>query len=468
MISDRFIQAVERLFGPEEVILDEEGRRGYGGDETGLFALPDVVVRPRSVEGVSDLVRLCREFGVPLTVRGGGTGLSGGAVPVFGGVVLATDRWCRVVDFVPEGGYVQVQPGIVTQTLQEFLEGEGWYYPPDPASRGSCFVGGNIAEDSAGPHSFKYGTTRRYVRNLRVVTGAGDELWTGSWTTKNAAGYSLTQLVVGSEGTLAIVVEAVLSIIPLPERRVLVAVCVDSLEGGSRLMTEILRSGVYPSAIEMMEHEALRLAKQYLEWEEGAFGSVSLSVPVGCRAMLWIELDGTEEAVRQSLEKVFSVCVRLGVEDVWVAESAHDQERLWRVRRVIGHAVKAYSPYVDADTVVPRHRVSALLDAVKRLEGEIGLKTVCYGHAGDGNIHVNILREDLPAQEWEKRLDRMLTAIFRECLRLGGTLTGEHGVGLVHARRFSRLLAPEFVSLVRAVKRVWDPDGILNPGKFPD
>ncbi len=454
-VVDLLTQAVE------EVYTDEDTRSIYASDETGLYFPPDVVVKPKTPEEIIDIVKIANEFRIPITPRGGGTGLSGGALPVHGGILISMEKLNNIIDIDTVSGLVFTEPGVITQVLQEAVAREGLYYPPDPASRGSCFIGGNISEDSAGPHAFKYGTTRVYVMNLEIITPTGERFWTGSNTTKNTTGYNITQALVGSEGTLAIFTKAVLKLISLPEDSLLLVLPFDSVEKATNAVGKIMQSGIMPSAIEFMEKDALEAARSYLQ-------DVSVALPPA-NAMLWVELDGETETLFKQAEKISNVLANDVYGDVLFAHSDTEKERLWQLRRVIGLAVKTISPYVDADTIVPRKNLPLLLKKVKNLEKIHGLKTICYGHAGDGNIHVNILRGNLDEKTWSEKLNKMLDDITKVCVELGGTLAGEHGTGLIHRKRLPLAISKSHLNIMKQIKKVWDPLNILNPGKiFPE
>ena len=454
-VVDLLTQAVE------EVYTDEDTRSIYASDETGLYFPPDVVVKPKTPEEIIDIVKIANEFRIPITPRGGGTGLSGGALPVHGGILISMEKLNNIIDIDTVSGLVFTEPGVITQVLQEAVAREGLYYPPDPASRGSCFIGGNISEDSAGPHAFKYGTTRVYVMNLEIITPTGERFWTGSNTTKNTTGYNITQALVGSEGTLAIFTKAVLKLISLPEDSLLLVLPFDSVEKATNAVGKIMQSGIMPSAIEFMEKDALEAARSYLQ-------DVSVALPPA-NAMLWVELDGETETLFKQAEKISNVLANDVYGDILFAHSDAEKERLWQLRRVIGLAVKTISPYVDADTIVPRKNLPLLLKKVKNLEKIHGLKTICYGHAGDGNIHVNILRGNLDEKTWSEKLNKMLDDITKVCVELGGTLAGEHGTGLIHRKRLPLAISKSHLNIMKQIKKVWDPINILNPGKiFPE
>ncbi len=375
---------------------------------------------------------------------------------------MSTENWNSIIDIDTTSGFVRVQPGVITQVLQDEVSKHMFYYPPDPASRGSCTIGGNIAEDSAGPHSFKYGTTRHYVLNLKIITGTSQTLWTGSWTTKNATGYNLTQLIVGSEGTLCIITEAVLKIISAPPPRYLILIAFNTNQNAILAIEAILKTGTYPSAIEFMEGIAVKTSRKYLK----EMGQTPVDLP-DAKAFLFVELEHeSRESFNRTIEKIYESIKQLQPAEMLIAETASEQEKLWAIRRVTGHAVKAISNYIDADTIVPRARLPQLLDTVKTLETRYGLRTICYGHAGDGNIHVNILQEQHPEEEWKKLVDSFMNEIFSACLKMGGALTGEHGTGLVHRHRMGKLYPPHYLNVLKQIKQIFDPYNIINPGKI--
>ena len=456
------VAALRAACGDGAVIDDRAGRERYGRDETeDLWFDPEVVVRPRTTGEVAAVLRVAHARRLPVTPRAGGTGLSGGALPVRGGIVLSVDRMDSILEIDRENLVAVVEAGVITQRLQEACEAVGLYYPPDPASRGSCTLGGNIAENAGGPHAAKYGVTKDFVLGVEAVLADGSVVEWGGKLLKNRTGYSLAQLIVGSEGTLAVVTKAWLKLIPLPAFRRCMLVPFPDLESAAAAVSLLYRAGLYPSALEFMEREAIALATRHL----------GIPVPGGdAEALLLVEFDGSrEDAVDAARERAGEVCLGAGATDCLLPESPTRQEDLWRVRRAIGEAVKKTSVYKEEDTVVPRAALPALVRGVKEICGRAGVKVVCYGHAGDGNLHCNVLRMDMAEADWNGRLPGVVEEIFRLSVSLGGSVSGEHGIGWVQRRYLPLAASPASLAAMAAVKDALDPLGILNPDKvLPD
>lgn len=450
---------LKRLLPPDRIRDDAEAVRKYGSDETeDLHFPPDLVVLPRSTREVSRVLAFCDERRVPVTPRGAGTGLSGGALPVHGGVVLSLEKMDRILEIDRENLFAVVEPGVVTQTLQEAAEKAGLFYPPDPASRSTCLIGGNIAHNAGGPRALKYGVTKDYVYGLEAVLPSGEVIRTGGKLLKNVAGYNLTQLLVGSEGTLAVVTQATLKLVPLPRcRRTLLAPFPD-VAAAARTVARIFQRGVTPCALEFMERAAVAAAEE----RKGR------KFPGGdAPALLLVELDGMHEApLDAEAETVCAVCLEEGAADVLVAETREKRESVWDLRRSIGEAVKRISPYRELDCVVPRARLPELMSAIRETTAAHGLTAVSYGHAGDGNIHVNVLRRDMDPARWKTALPAATRDLFERVIALGGTITGEHGVGYVQRDYLGMALGEARLALLARLKRQFDPNGILNPGKI--
>lgn len=451
---------LERALGSKQVISDPDILATYATDETPYYFIPEAVVRPTTQEQVAELVKICHKEKIPLVARGAGSGLSGGALPVWGGVVIAFEKLNRIVDVDEVAGTMRVESGVTTATIHQVALEHGLYYPPDPASSPTCTIGGNIAEDSAGPHSSKYGTTRHYVLNLKVSTPtAPHPWWTGSHTTKNTAGYNLTQLLVGSEGTLALICEATLKLIPAPTGCALIVVGFPDSMSASRCIGALYTSGIFPAAVEFMEGDVVAVSQQHLRYH-----------PLDTakwKAFLWIELDThtDESALMQQAERLLPILAKYTSCEPLLALDRNDRERLWQIRKVTGTAVKSISNYVDADVCVPRSQLPRLLEAVHRCEQSIGLQAFCYGHAADGNIHVNILQGDLPAEKWQPLARHFIDTLSVECLRMGGTFAGEHGTGYLHRHLLRHMYGKEALALLKALKKAFDPHNILNPDK---
>jgi glycolate oxidase len=458
-VTPAIVEALRAACGPAHVITSVEERRPYGKDETeDLWFDPEVVVRPRTTEEISAVMRLATQHRVPVTPRAGGTGLSGGALPVRGGIVLSVDRMNSILEIDRENLVAVVEPGVITQRLQEACEKVGLYYPPDPASRGSCTLGGNVAENAGGPHAAKYGVTKDFVLGLEAVLPDGGVVRPGGKLLKNRTGYSLAQLLVGSEGTLAVVTKIWFKLIPLPRVRRCMLVPFPSLETAAAGVSKIYQAGLYPSALEFMEKEAIGLATRHL----------NIPVPGGdAEALLLVEFDGNrEDAVEEELARAGEVCTEAGAIDCLLPEGPSKQEDLWKVRRAIGEAVKKTSVYKEEDTVVPRAALPALVRGVKEICAKAGVTVVCYGHAGDGNLHCNVLRMGMDEKSWNERLPGVVEEIFRLTVSLGGMISGEHGIGWSQRRYLPLALPPEEIAAMRAIKHAFDPLGILNPDKM--
>lgn len=460
-ITQKHIDKIKELCGDGNVFCDEESLQIYSHDETeDLKFSPEIVVKPETTQQISVLMKFCYEENIPVTPRGGGTGLSGGALAVAGGVVLSVERMNKILEIDTENFVAVVQPGVITEALQNEVEKFGLYYPPDPASRGSCQLGGNIAENAGGPHAVKYGVTSDYVMGLEVVLANGDIIRTGGRLYKNVTGYDLTKLFVGSEGTLGIVTEAILKLLPLPPYKQLLLVPFNSVQDAVTALREIFMSKIIPSSAELMVRDAVRFAEERL----------GKTFPEhDAAAHLLLEADGTDETlVEDETVKMGEICMENGALTVLVAENERKQKELWGLRRCIGEAVKRQSTYKEEDTVVPRARLPELMKEIERIAGKYHLRIVCYGHAGDGNIHANILKEDMSDEKWKELLPVAIGELFKEVVALGGMISGEHGIGLVQKDYVSIALSPAELSLMKAIKSTFDPRGILNPGKlFP-
>ena len=451
---------LSRALDRSDMSLEDEVLHAYGHDETeDLVHPPQVVVRPRTTGQVAAVMKACHDHRVPVTPIGARTGLSGGALSVHGGVGLALDRMDRIVDIDERNLQVTVEPGVITQVLQEAVAEKGLYYPPDPASRGSCTIGGNLAENSGGPRAVKYGVTRDFVLNLEVVLPDGEVIWTGANTLKNSTGYDLTRLLVGSEGTLGVITKAVLRLVPLPRENRLLLVPFDSPYKACEAVSAVFRAGITPSAMEFMERDAI-------DWSLRFIGDDSLSVPDEVQAHLLVEVDGNDpDALMKDCEAILEVMEAHGAGEVLFAETAAQKDKLWLLRRKVGEAVKSNSVYKEEDTVVPRYELPRLLEGVKAIGRRYGFQSVCYGHAGDGNLHVNIVKGDLSDGAWKEEVPKAIREIFELTVSLGGTLSGEHGIGLVQRPYMDIAFSKVQLDLMRRVKEAFDPLGILNPGK---
>jgi len=433
----------------------------YSHDETEDFEFPpEAVVRPGSAADVAAILRLASEHRIPVTPQAARTSLSGGALCVKGGLALSMERMARIKDIDEQNLFAVVEPGVITQTLQEEVEKRGLFYGPDPASRGPCTIGGNIGHNAAGPRALKYGVTKDWVTGLEAVLPSGEILRMGGKLMKNVAGYNLTQLLVGSEGTLAVVTEATLKLVPKPRfARTLLAPFGDVV-AAARAVTEIFKARIVPCACEYMERAAVEAA----EMRKG------VKFPVSGEAVLLIEVDGNDEALLdRDVERIAEICLAEGAPDVYPADDSEKRKFVWDLRRSIGEAVKSLSAYKEEDTVVPRMRLPDLVRAVREVAAKYGLTAISYGHAGDGNLHVNILRGTLGEDAWRSGIEPAVRELFTRTVAMGGQITGEHGVGYVQRNYLDIAYPPHHIELLRSVKKLFDPLGILNPGKIlPD
>ena len=466
-LTPELLVAFEGIVGPAHVLTAQRAEAAatadayadYGRDHTeDLHFAPDVVLRPADADEISQILRLCHAHRVPVTPRGAGTGLSGGALPIHHGVVLSTERLNKIIQIDERNLQATVEPGVVNEAFQNAVKEVGLFYPPDPASKGSCFLGGNLAHSSGGPKAVKYGTTRDYVLNLQVVLPTGDIIWTAANTLKNSTGYNLTQLMVGSEGTLGIITKVVFRLLPFPQHNILMLVPFRQEMQAAEAVSAVFRAGIIPSGMDFMERIAMEWSARYL--------GIPLTVPEDVRAHLLIELDGQDlDQLYKEAEQVYGVLENYDVGEILLADTAAQKDELWRIRRNIGNSVKA-AVYKEEDTVVPRAELGTLLTGVKEIGARYGFQTVCYGHVGDGNLHVNIIRGELSDEMWNVGLHEPISEIFRLCVKLGGTISGEHGIGLVQRPYIGIAVGAVNLELMRGIKKVFDPHGILNPGKI--
>jgi glycolate oxidase len=459
LLLDQF----KSIVGAPYVLTDEETLTNYGHDETeNLLFLADVVLRPRTAEEISAIMQLCHQHRIPVTPRGAGTGLSGGALPHLGGVLLSTDRMNSILQIDERNLQVTTEPGVITEILMNAVKEKGLFYPPDPSSRGSCFIGGNIAENSGGPKAVKYGVVRDYVLNLELVLPTGEIIWTGANVLKNSTGYNLTQLIVGSEGTLGVVTKIVLKLLPLPKYDLLMLVPFQSLEKAGEAVSAIFRAGFTPSALELVEIDALKLVSRMVE---------SSAVPVtdDIAAHLIIEVDGNNMDVLMSdMEAIGELLLQYEAGELFFADDAQQKAELWKLRRRVAEAVKMAGYTIEEDAVVPRAELPALIRGVKALGKEYGYHAVCYGHAGDGNLHIRINKPGTINSQDDPDMIKSLRALFELVKSLGGTISGEHGIGLIQKGYMDIVFGEKQLELMRQIKKVFDPHNILNAGKiFP-
>ncbi|WP_443947229.1 FAD-binding oxidoreductase [Pedobacter sp. AW1-32] len=459
-ITSDILAEIRNAVGEEQVFVDAESLEKYSHDETeDLRFPPEVVVKPKTVEQVSALLKVCNQFTVPVTPRGGGTGLSGAALPIFGGVSLSMERFKNIINIDTENLQATVEPGVITEEFIHAVAEKDLLYPVDPSSKGSCFIGGNVAHGSGGPRVVKYGTIREYILNLEVVLPNGDVIWTGANTLKYASGYNLTQLMIGSEGTLAVVTKIVTKLLPKPKNSVLMMGSFATNEDACSAVSAIFRAGVTPSALEFMERKGV-------EWVI-KFDDIKFDLKDEVKALLMIEFDGDEmDDIFKNCEKANVVLEQHNCSEVLFADTAQQKEELWRMRRTMAESVKSNSVYKEEDTVVPRAALPQLVKGIKDIGGKYGFESICYGHAGDGNLHVNIIKAGMSDKDWKTKLKLGIAEIFELTTVLGGTLSGEHGIGLVQKEFMPIKYSEIHLGLMRGIKQLFDPNGILNPGKI--
>lgn len=459
-ISQSVLTALSDIVGSQFLLLNDDALHAHGHDETeDLLFLPQAVAEPANTEQISQIMRLCSREKLPVTVRGGGSGLAGGALPTHGGLVLSTRRLNQILHIDRANFQVTVEPGVITETLQNTLKEIGLFYPPDPSSKGWSFIGGNVSTNAGGPKAVKYGVVRDHVLNLELVLPSGEVIWTGANTLKNSTGYNLTQLIVGSEGTLGIVTKIVLKLQPYPTRNLLMLVPFRSAESACAAVAAIFQAGVTPSGLEFMERNAIDWAVRYV-------GETPVPIQENDAAHLLIEVDGFHrDSLLADCETISTALETFDCGEIFFADDETTKTALWKLRRNVAHAVKRNSVYKEEDTVVPRAELPRLLQKVKDVGARFGFESVCYGHAGDGNLHVNILRGNLSETAWQEDVPRGIREIFQFVKSVGGTISGEHGIGLVQRPYLDIVFSETELQLMRAIKQVFDPLGILNPGK---
>jgi glycolate oxidase len=452
-----FEQAATRLreaLAPDRVSTAPEDMAVYSYDGTWVVGRPEIAVVPLDAREVASVVKIAGEEGVPIVPRGAASGLAGGAVPVFGGIVVSMTRMNRILEIDKVNLTVVTQPGVVTATLQAAVEREGLFYPPDPASIRMSTIGGNIATCAGGPRCLKYGVTRDYVLDLEVVLPNGEIMHTGAPTAKNVAGYDITHLFVGSEGTLGLVTEATLRLIPLPRARRTVMAHFTDVSTAANAVTDVLGAGIVPCAMELMDNTTIRIVEEYLH--------AGLDVNAG--ALLLIEVDGDPEVVPRQGDEVEAVC-RTRAQSVRLAQDQAEAETLWAARRSVGAAFGILRPHrLGEDIAVPRSRIPEAVERIRDIGVEYGLTVAIFGHAGDGNLHPNILL-DLRDEDETRRTLGAADEIFKVAMQLGGVITGEHGIGLLKRDYLEENLDPQAFALMRQLKRTIDPKNIMNPGK---
>ena len=457
-IPGPFVERLKAVLGAPNVLTDPADRWPYGQDNSRKHTPPDAVAFATTHVQVLETVRLCHQYSIPIVARGRGTGTTGSAIPVRGGLVLSLERMNRIVKMDAANRVMRVEPGVINQAVQDKATQQGFFWPPDPTSSAYCTVGGNIALNAAGPRALKYGTTRENVLGLVAVTGKGDEIHTGTYTTKGVVGYDLTRLIIGSEGTLAIVTEATLKLTPLPESRRTLQAVYASVRTAAAAVSRLMSQSVTPCALEFMDAAAIEMIRNYSQAE----------LPRGAGALLMIELDGPEAAMETAVATVSAAARGDGLLNLNAAGTRDEAAALWATRKALSPALRNIAPNkLNEDVVVPVSCIPELIDGLEKLSREFGIPIVNFGHAGNGNIHVNLLYDTQDPHQ-DKNARPCLSRVFDLVLQLGGTLSGEHGIGVEKRDYINRAIDPVTLDLMRAIKRQFDPRGILNPDKiFP-
>ena len=460
-IGDSVLTRLREIVGEENVLVSPEDLEPYSHDEVAeLHHAPEAAVRVRTAEEICSIMKLAQQERFPVTPRGAGYGLSGGAVPILGGLVLSTERMDRILEIDEENLMATVEPGVITGNLHKAVEDLGLFYPPDPASLDSCTIGGNIAENAGGPRAIKYGVTQHYVCGLEAVLPSGNLVKLGGKVVKNVTGYDLLQLFIGSEGTLGIVTKIILRLIPLPKERMDLLVPFDDFQMAAKSVSDIIGAKIVPVAMEFMERDSI-LAVEKLQEKEVPYNTAA--------AHLLITLDGNDRGVIEAeCEKIGEICFENKAIEVLMADTPQLRDRLWGARRLIIEALQNLSPdrIIDTeDIVVPRTELPQLLKQIKEVAEKYSLNIVSFGHSGDGNVHVNIIK-DIPDDEWKEKDPKASEEIYRLAISLGGMITGEHGIGLARKKFLSLSVDEEQIAIMRKIKDAFDPSYILNPGKI--
>jgi len=456
LLKKKVISKLAKIVGQDNISTSQEDLVCYSYDAVNKKFLPDAVIFPADSGEISAVLKLANKEQFPVIPRGAGTGFSGGTLPIWGGVVLVTSRLNQIIEIDTDNLTAVVEPGVVCGEFQKEVEKEGLYYPPDPASLAFSTLGGNVAECAGGPHALKYGVTRDYVTGLEVVLPTGEIFTTGVKTMKGVVGYDLTRLIVGSEGTLAIVTRIYLRLIPKPETTLTIMAIFKNIEAATRTVASIIKGKIVPSKLEFMDQESIKCVETYH----------NLNLPSDTKALLLIELDGDLITVKRQADSVEDICKEEGAFRVDRARNSQEAESLWEVRQAISPSLAQLNPTkINEDIVVPRSKIPYIINQIEKIKNNYQLQIVSFGHAGDGNIHVNIMIDDKIPREKEKA-DKATKEIFQEVLEAGGTLSGEHGIGITKASYLAMELPEKEIELMKKIKRVFDPNEILNPGKI--
>jgi glycolate oxidase len=454
-VENKIIDEIIKIVGKENALTSLEERKCYSYDARTDGAIPDLVVFPSSANEVSQILILANKLHFPVIPRGQGSGLTGGSVPVKGGVVLTFTRMNKILEIDTKNLVAIVEPGVITFVFQEEVAKHGLFYPPDPASYKYSSIGGNVAECSGGPNSMKYGVTRDYVLGLEVVKATGEIITTGVKTMKGVVGYDLTRLLVGSEGTLGVITKIILKLIPAPEAKATILALFTKVEDTAEAVSGIVAAKIVPSTIEFMDRASIRCSEQ----------ANPMGIPEDIEGLLLIEIDGNTDSIESLAEKIKTVLIAHNAAEVTLTQDPSEADKLWQARRVVSQATYNLNPVkIAEDVVVPRSNIPKLIRFLEEMGKKYGLPILSFGHAGDGNFHVSLMIKDTP--EDYTKAHKAVEEIFSETIRLGGTLSGEHGIGTSKAPYLSMELSTEVIETMKSIKRVFDPNNILNPGKI--
>lgn len=458
-MNPQLIRELGSIVGAQNLLEDAADCWSYGYDNSRRHHPPDAVAFPATHAQVRDILRLCNRERVFVLARGRGTGTTGATVPTHGGLVISLERMNRILRVAPEDRLMVVEPGVTNQAVQDAAARAGFFWPPDPTSAAFCTIGGNLAYNSAGPRSVKYGTPRENVLGLHAVTGAGQEIKTGVLTSKGVVGYDLTRLLIGSEGTLAVITEATLKLTPLAEARHTMQVVYDSMHAAAQAVARVMAQPATPCALEFIDGCAIEMIREYSQ----------ATLPAGAGAMLMIEVDGPLAAMDAAVRAIRAACDLAGLVAFNVAQTESEAAKLWSTRKALSPALRKIAPKkINEDVAVPVSAIPRLIAGLQHLSAEFGIPIVNFGHAGNGNIHVNLLVDPDDLQQM-RQAQACLSRVFDLVLELEGTLSGEHGVGLEKRDYIGREIDPATMELMKKIKAQFDPNGILNPGKmFPE
>lgn len=458
MKTEEICELVRPLIPEGRILTQMADRYSYSFDASFGEYLPDLVIQPENKEQIAAIIKLANEHMIPIYPRGAATSLSGGSLPVKGGTVLDMSQFHKKLVIDRENLLAIVSPSVITGDIHQQAEEAGLFYPPDPSSSHVSTIGGNLLENSSGPKGLKYGTTKEYAIGLEVVTPTGEIIRTGGKTVKNVTGYDLTRLIVGSEGTLGIVTEAILRLIPKPQARKTLLASFERLIDAGHAITNILSSGILPSAMELMDNACIRAVESY----------TPSGLPVEAEAIIIVEIDGHEAAIAEEIKQCEAICFAQKATEVRVAQTEEERANIWRARKMVSPAITQMGPTkISEDATVPRSEIPKMMERLHAIRDKYQLNLVVFGHAGDGNLHPNIITDKRNVEEM-KRVESAVSEIFEAAVELGGTLSGEHGIGTLKSPYMEMELGKEGVQMMKKIKDAWDPNGILNPGKiFP-